>query len=146
MGKQNNREEELKKTYEELAEAVIILSPIGPLYVLHKALQERKAKMQQHREDREDEELEALRKLQMNIEGTITSFQIALESTSCSLCRSILNKIKQLPLEQQAVALHELRQYLSMAEQGKSETELKSYLEGTNVLKNILKEMAEEAT
>lgn len=141
--KQNNREEELKKTYEELAEAVIILSPFGPLYVLHKALQERKKRMQQ---SREDEELEALRKLQMNIEGTITSFQIALESTSCNLCRSILNKIKQLPLEQQAVALHELREYLSMAERGESETELKNYLEGTSVLKNILKEMAEEAT
>jgi len=127
--------------YKKVAEAIIILSPIGPFYVLRQILRERKAKVPTFSYG---QQLIALAKLQTDVESTIDELQIPRESASYYLYKSILNKIKQLPPEQQIAALYELKEYINMVERGASEAELKNYIEGTVVLGDVLREMTEE--
>ena len=124
-----------KKTnelYDRMAEIILLLSPAGPLYAL---IKQRKAREEKQTESEED----VLKLLEIKVKSAVTQFEYAISQTKCSLCRNILEKIKAMPIESQAVALSELVQFMKLAEQGSPQAS--EYLKNTKVLKDIVKEI-----
>jgi len=85
----------------------------------------------------EEEEDYLLEKVESSIKRAYEDLKEAIEKSTCSLCKDVLSKIKELPLERQVVAITELKNYMELAERG-SIKDLEEYLKNTKELIKLL--------
>ena len=131
------REEERRRF---TAEDLILLSPFGPLYLLGKIV-ERVTTKQGEGKTSAPQESDTFEMLQSAVMHTLSSFELAINSTDCPICKGLLEQIKTLPLEQQVVALEELHKYMELAGRGEDVQKVKEYLETTEILKVLIKKL-----
>jgi len=85
---------------------------------------------------KEDEE-DLLDKVESSIKKAYEDLKQAIEKSTCSLCKDVLSKMKELPLERQVVAITELKNYMELAEKGNIK-DLEEYLKNTKELIKLL--------
>ncbi|MCK5601706.1 hypothetical protein KAR91_07560 [Candidatus Pacearchaeota archaeon] len=79
-----------------------------------------------------------LEELENSVNNLFSSFDQAINKSSCGLCRELVTKIKLLSLEDQKRAIPELRQFMALAESAEGEKEIKDALKRMPTLMKVM--------
>ena len=79
-----------------------------------------------------------LEDLENSVNNLFSSFDQAINKSSCGLCRELVTKIKTLSLEDQKRAIPELRQFMVLAESAETEKEIKDALKQMPTLMKVM--------
>lgn len=82
--------------------------------------------------------IDPLEELEANVNNLLSSFEQAMQKSSCGLCRELVTKIKTLSLDDQKRAIPELRQFMALAEKADTEKEIKDGLKRMPALMKVM--------